>query len=279
MAGAFTPSRWAVEQFGEHAAEVVRHVVVGLARGQRAARAVQATAEKLGAVDKRAYGSLWATRYRKVVEQFELADLPGYQPYKPRGASYYLAVVNGRVLIPFRHATSLNEPITNAKLSTKIPQQVSRENNVEPPPTLFDSQSAPDPTGDPTVAEAAAAAEAENLTVIYVAWVANADSDEVLAAYWGTPASLQDDGTIMWQGGLPEKLDMSLASLGENRGTLGGEERDTSGGLRASGTSQTTPGFAQGDEPPLGFSARSQPEEAPSAEPEPTTPEAEAGDE
>ncbi|TDV44156.1 hypothetical protein [Actinophytocola oryzae] len=52
------PSRWAVEQFGDHAAEVRRHVIVGLARGQRGARLVQTVAESAGAKDKLPYGSM-----------------------------------------------------------------------------------------------------------------------------------------------------------------------------------------------------------------------------
>lgn len=278
MAEAIRPSRWAVEQFGEHAADVMRHVVAGLAQGQKTARIVQAAAESHGSADKRAYGSLWATRYRQVIEQFELADLPGYEAYRPHGASYSLAVINGRVLIPFRHATSLNEPITSAKLSTKIPQQVSRDNNVEPTPTLFGDLNTNDAV-NPTVMEAAAAAEAENLTVIYVAWVANADSDEVLGAWWGTPVSLEDDGTIVWQGGRPEKLDMGLAYVDDNRRNPSVDDRGAEDGLRVTGTSEATPGFAQGEVPDLSVFARPKTEEAPTAESKPDTVEVEDGNE
>jgi hypothetical protein len=97
---------------------------------------VQVAAEREGATDKRACGSTWATRYKLVVDQFELDSLPNYQPVKPKGAPYNLAVVNGRVLIPFRHATSLNVPIFQARLSTTIPHKVSRENGVAADPTL-----------------------------------------------------------------------------------------------------------------------------------------------
>lgn len=266
MAGEVLPSRWAVEQFGEHAAEVMRHVVTGLVRGQRGARLVQATAETAGAVDKLAYGSMWATRYRRVVEQFELADLPGYEARKPKGAPYSLAVINGRVLIPFRHATSLKVPISRAKLSTKIPRRVSRDNGVEPAPTLFDVPGGVEVGADPSVAEAAAAAVAEKLVVVYIGYVANADSDEVLAAWWGTPDWLEDDGTMLWS---PERLDMSIAT-------------QTSGETRSdryvTGTG-ATPGFAEGDLPSLGVTARAETVELPSAEPEPASPEAEDGDE
>ncbi|WP_026311303.1 hypothetical protein [Parafrankia elaeagni] len=268
MSGGVMPSRWAVEQFGEHAAEVVRHVVTGLVRGQRAARLVQETAEREGAGDKRAYGSMWASRYKFVVEQFELADLRGYQAHRPKGASYSLAVINGRVLIPFRHATSLKEPISSAKLSNKIPREVSRNNGVEPGPTLFDVPGGAGTTTNPTVAQAAAAAKAENLVVIYVAYVANADSDEVLAAWWGTPKSLEDDGTMLWS---PERLDMTIATTK----TIGGRRSD----LHVTGTNAATVGFAQGDLPPLGVTPRAETAERPSAEADEATAETEDGDE
>lgn len=268
MAGGVTPSRWAVEQFGEHAADVMRHAVTGLARGQQAARLVQATAQSAGAQDKRAYGSMWATRYGQVVEQFDLAELPGYEAHKPKGASYSLAVINGRVLIPFRHATSLNEPISRAKLSTKIPQKVSRDNGVEPAPTLFDTPGANEMAADPSVAEAAAAAKAEKLTVIYVVYVANADSDEILSAWWGTPDSLEDDGTMLWS---PERLDMSIATA-QNSNVSRSELHDA-------GTAIPTQGWRGGEVPPLDVTPRIEIAERPSAEQEPTIPETEDGDE
>jgi hypothetical protein len=267
MAGEVVPSRFAIGQFDEHAAEVMRRVVTGLARGQRAARVVQVAAEQEGVTDKRPYGSTWAARYKLVVDQFELPGLPSYQAYKPRGASYSLAVINGRVLIPFRHATSLNVPISQAKLSTTIPRKVSRDNGVEAEPTLFDAPHV-EATTDPSVAEAAAAARAENLTVVYVAYVANADSDEVLAAWWGTPDSLEDDGTMRWT---PERLDMNIATL---------QTSDQSrGDLHAVGTSTATLGFAEGELPPLVVTAHAETIQLPAAEPEPITPEAEDGDE
>lgn len=268
MAGEVAPSRWAIEQFGEHAAEVMRRVATGLARGQQAARLVQVTATAAGAEDKRPYGSMWATRYHQVVSQFDLASLPGYEPHKPKGASYSLAVVNGRVLIPFRHATSLKEPISCAKLSTKIPRKVSRDNGVDRAPTLFDTPEATDAEANPTVAEAAEAAKAEKLTVIYVAYVANADSDEILAAWWGTPHSLEDDGTMLWE---PERLDMSIATT-QNPSS---SHQD----LPNAGTTIPAQGFAGGEVPSLDVRPRFEAITRPSAEHEPTIPDTENGDE
>lgn len=245
---------------------MMRHVVTGLARGQKAARLVQVAAEGAGAADKRPYGSMWATRYQLVVSQFDLASLPGYEPHKPKGASYSLAVVNGRVLIPFRHATSLNEPISRAKLSTKIPHKVSRDNGVEPAPTLFDALGAPGEEADPTVAEAATAAAAEKLTVIYVAYVANAGSDEILAAWWGMPDSLEDDGTMLWK---PERLDMSIAA------DSGSSHHD----LHDAGAAIPTQGWAGGEVPSLDVTPRGEPVQRPSAEEEQTVSETEDGNE
>lgn len=267
MANEVGLSRWAVEQFGEHAAEVRRHVIVGLARGQLGARMVQAAAESAGAKDRLAYGSMWATRYRLVVEQFELANLPGYDAHKPKGASYSLAVINGRVLIPFRHATSLNVPISRAKLDNKIPFRVSRDHGVEPAPTLFDTPGDSETSSDPSVAEAAAAAQREKLTVVYVAYVANADSDEVLAAWWGTPDTLEEDGTMLWS---PERLDMGIATA-----QMAGSAQD---GLHLMGAGAASPGFAEGEVPPLKINVHAETVQRPSAEPEPATSEAEDGD-
>jgi hypothetical protein len=247
----------------------MRHVVEGLKRGQHAAREVQEVAKALGARDNRPYGSMWSTRYRSVVEQFELADLPGYEPIKPKGASYNLAVVNGRVLIPFRHATDRSVPIRSAKLGTKIPHRVSRDNGLEPAPTLFSEYDADNGIEDPTVAEAARAARDESLTVVYVAYVANADSDDVLAAWWGTPMSLEDDGTMAWE---PEALDLTIASEHSSAAPAGE-------GLRLAGTDADVPGFAQGEMPQLGVSARPNPVEQPSAEAEPVIELADDGDE
>ncbi|MBN6040050.1 hypothetical protein [Amycolatopsis sp. 195334CR] len=258
------PSRWAVEQFGADAAEVLRHVVVGLQQGQRTARTVHAAALAAGARDNHAYGAMWTARYHRFAEQFERAGLPGSQVLKPKGAPYSLAVVHDRVLIPFRHATTLSVPITQAKLRTMIPRRVSREHGVEPAPTLFDVPPAPDPelAEEEAMAAAIAAAQAERLTVVYVAYVANADSDDILAAWWGIPASLDDDGTLVWS---PEQLDLSIAA------PAGGA------GPALPGTA-TVPGFAQGAEPPLRFGSRPAPVQHPASEPEPPASETVNGD-
>ena len=261
------PSRWAVEQFGEHAAEVQRHVVTGLVRGQRSARLVQEAAEREGAGDRRPYGSMWAFRYKGVVEQFELADLTGYEAIKPRGASYSLAVINRRVIIPFRHSTTLVNPISNARLSTAIPRRVSREHGVNPMPTLFDTPEA-EVAGNPSLEEAAAAAQVdERFIVVYVGYVANADSDDVLAAWWGTPTSLEADGRMIWA---PERLNMSIAdSSVSGRGEA----------LRSTETGSLSAGFTQGPLPDLPMRSHSEVVDRPVSEVEERNSEVQDGDE
>jgi hypothetical protein len=271
MASTGNPSEWAVEQFGDTALDVARYVIRGLMRGQRSARMVQAAARAEGATDNYAFGSMWNTRYQVIVDQFELADLPGYDIIKPKGASYRLAVVNGRVLIPFRHATSINKPIGQAKLASLIPRRIARDSGVLPERTLFDepdaTPDADDVTDSPTVGEVAADARALNLQVVYIGYVANADSDEVQAVWWGTPVSLEDDGSMVW---FPERLDLSIAADDTTSAT------DT--GLRPVGIPADAPGFAQGDEPALDFTPKPRTDELPASEVEPSTTDAVAED-
>jgi hypothetical protein len=259
------PTRWAVEQFGDSALDVAKYVIMGLRRGQRAARIVQAVAQAEGATHNHPFGSMWTTRYQVIVEQFDLADLPGFEVIKPKGASYRLAVINGRVLIPFRHASSTTKPIGQAKLGSLIPRRIARESGVLPERTLFDepnglTEDAKDSIESPTVREVAADARALNLTVVYIGYVANADSDEVLAAWWGTPISLEDDGSMVWS---PERLDLTV-----NDYTIRAEGI----GLNTVSAAEEAPGFAQGAEPELKFTPRPRKAELPQSEPEPSTP-------
>lgn len=264
MGSTGTPSEWAVEQFGDAALDVARYVIRGLMRGQRGARIVQVAARAEGATDNYAFGSMWNTRYQLFVEQFELADLPGYEGIKPKGASYKLPVINDRVLIPFRHATSMNKPISQAKLGSMIPRRIARDSGVLPENTLFDELDGivddEDPTGFPTVGEVAAEARALNLKVIYVAYVANADSDEIQAAWWGTPVSLEDDGSMVW---FPEQLNLSIAA--DDAGGVTGTA------LKDVGSVVDAPSFAQGDEPELDVAPKPRKDDLPSSEPEPST--------
>ncbi|MFJ1765350.1 hypothetical protein ACIOD2_33840 [Amycolatopsis sp. NPDC088138] len=261
-----------MEQFGDAALDVTTCVVRGLVRGQRSARAVQLAARAEGAGDNYAYGSMWNARYKKVVDLFQLADLPGFEIIKPKGASYRLAVVNGRVLIPFRHSDSLGKPIRQAKLGSLIPRRLSRESGVLPENTLFDELGGPPADAEsvdesPSVGEAAAEARSLGLTVVYIGYVANSDSDEVLAAWWGTPVSLEDDGSMTW---FPEQLDLSVA-VEDSAGAVGT-------GLHVAGVSASTPGFAQGEEPRLAMDTRLRKDESPTSEVETDIPDPAAED-
>ncbi|MGK3202741.1 hypothetical protein [Amycolatopsis sp. MEPSY49] len=272
MVRADEPSKWAVEQFGDAALDVATYVVKGLVRGQRSARAVQLAARAEGADDNYAYGSMWNARYKMVVDLFELADLPGFEIIKPKGASYRLAVVNGRVLIPFRHSDSLAKPINQAKLGSLIPRRLSRESGVLPENTLFDElgdlQAAAESEGEsPSVGEVAAEARSLGLTVVYIGYVANPDSDEILAAWWGTPVSLEDDGSMVW---FPERLDLSRA-VEDSAGAA-------SAGLHVAGSSVSTPGFAHGEEPHLAMDSRLRKDESPTSEVETDIPDLAAED-
>ncbi|WP_285508558.1 hypothetical protein [Actinokineospora sp. NBRC 105648] len=265
MAASKVPSRWASEQFGDAAVDVERYVVKGLRRGQLGARAVQAVARAEGATGNHPYGSFWNTRYELVVQQFALADLPGFEMIKPPGASYHLAVVNGRVLIPFRHSTTMNKPIAQAQLGSLLPRRISREHGVLPERTLFDEAIVGDTSVEslesPTVGQVAADARELELTVVYIAYVANADSDDIQAAWWGTPTSLEDDGRMAWT---PERMDLSIA----DQVAAGGHDTR----LRPTGTAASVPGFAQGDEPDLDVALHGDKDELPASEAEPDNP-------
>jgi len=249
-------SAWAAEQFGEDAHDVEVNVVKGLFRGQRAARAVKQFALAEGASDNYAYGSMWNARYQIFVEQCELAGLPGFESVKPKGAPYRLAVVNGRVLIPFRHSDTVGKPIGEAKISSLIPRRVSRENGVLPEQSLFDavSEAGADDVASISVEDAAVAAHVAGYTVVYVAYVANADSDEIPEAWWGTPVSLNDDGSMTWS---PVKLDLALATDDVHVTAGGGLPGTAAGAL---------PGFAQGAEPPLAFGSKVRKDDMPVSE-------------
>jgi hypothetical protein len=198
---------------------------------------------------------MWGNRYDAVEKDCRLADLPDYDTFKPEGASYAFAVIKGCVLIPFRHATSVNVPVGRAKLTALVPRRVAREAGVLPAPTLFDTGDTDfDSVDVPTVGDVLADARAANLTIVYIAYVANADSDEILAAWWGTPTSLEDDGTMLWS---PERLDLSITDQAATTPEID---------LRPSGIADNTPGFAHGSEPDLPLAAKTRTDENPVSE-------------
>ncbi|GAA3844355.1 hypothetical protein GCM10022243_08420 [Saccharothrix violaceirubra] len=200
---AYQPSSWAVSQFGDQTHAVVHSLVRGLNRAQRARWLVQRDAHAQGVLTKRAYGSLWDTPYHSVIEELGLENLDGYRVHHPYGASYDLAMVGGRVLVPFKLGSRMPLSPKVVTIATLVPQRTGRRFGVEPPAMLFDLHA----PARPTVADAVAAAGEADLTVIYVGFVANADSDRVLGAWWGEPISLADDGTLTWE---PERLPLDL---------------------------------------------------------------------
>lgn len=256
MAEMVVPSGWAVSQFGEQAASVIERVVLGLAAAQQMAWRVQAAAANEGVATRRPYGSLWDARYHAFVEA--LKDLDGFREYHPPGAPYRLPVVNERVLIPFRHATNLGRPIGSARLENDVPRKVSREFGAEPQPSLFDEFDG---------GLEARPVEVDDVPVIYVAYVANADSDRLLGAWWGEAAAMDDEGRLHWS---PEKLPLDLVARSRGR-------RVDSGVAAAGVDSQRM--FYEGVEPTLLVKARSVEVELPSAEFEPTRPDSADGDE
>lgn len=250
MSADVVASNWAEGHFGAEAPTVIKRVVTALAIAQQAAWRVQESAVKEGASNARAYGSMWETRYHCLVEQ--LSDLEGFRTYHPRGAPYKLVLLNGRLLIPFRHSTTLTEPIGTAKLGNEVPMKVSRHFGVQPSPTLFDDYA--DEIED--------AAVPEHVAVIYIAYVANAGSDQLLRAWWGEAASLEEDGHLNWN---PEELPVDAADLASP--------------LTLAGASADAPGFDQGAEPGLDMALRPHRVEVPSAEINTTLPTAQDGDE
>jgi hypothetical protein len=247
----------------------MKRVVTALAKAQRVAWRVQAFAAEEGASNKRPYGSMWDTRYHFLVKQLE--GLDGFTTHHPPGASYDLALVNGRVLIPFRHSTKLNVPIAAARIGTEVPRKVSRDFGVKPSATLFDDfeGGVEEPADGVAVGEAAAAAAAENLPVIYIGYVVNADTDRLLAAWWGAPIALEEDGRLIWE---PERLPVDIVEDSA-------DNNSTRGGLASTGVSSRIPRFDEGDEPVLNVSPRPKAVPAPSPEIEPTSPSSEDGDE
>ncbi|GAB3900854.1 hypothetical protein ACFQ1S_01665 [Kibdelosporangium lantanae] len=258
MSDGVVASAWARGHFGDQAERVIKGVVAALARAQQSAWRVQETAVSEGVENRRPYGSMWDTRYRFLGD--ELQHLDGFEQYHPYGASYHLVVLNGRVLIPFRHASTLEMPISGAKLNNEVPRKVSREFGVLPSPTLFDEPE-DEPAGESTVGEAMAAVTDGPMPIIYIAYVANAGSDRLLAAWWGEATSLEEDGRLNWS---PEQLPIESVDYGR---------------LAVAGMPSGATGFDQGDEPKLDLSPRPNDVEVPSAEIEPEQPPAQDGDE
>lgn len=250
-------SRWAIEQFGTQAAEVIRRVVGSLTEAHRRGLAAQAEARLK---TKHPYGGTWTAKYELLVEA--LKDLPGAEVFRPRGASFELIKLNGHVLIPFRHATTLDQPIKAARITNKIPLRVA--DTFEPlplQPTLFDEES-----DEEHAAVADAVADIDPSTpIVYIAFVCNVDSDRLLGVWWGLAPHRDDDGRLNWN---PEQLPAEAITARPGKPVVTPSGRETSG-----------PSFDQGELPPVIFTPREVPTDAPPSEPEPQGPAAADNDE
>lgn len=203
MSSSVQVSPWAAEQFGDLAETVVRAVVESLEEAHEAGLRTQGASS---ARHNRPYGSMWPERYDVLVSK--LRGERGVEILHPRGASYDLPVINGRVLFPFRHSDNLaKRPITQARIANPIPQQLATRLNVptpRPPETLFD-----EPDEDDQVVAAPPAPP--NLQIVYIAYVCNPQTQQVLHAWWGIPKAQDEQGHLDWD---PEPLPLELLRPG-----------------------------------------------------------------
>lgn len=200
------PTSWAVQRFGEHAQAVMMGVVQALTDAQRAALAAQ-DASRLRA--RHPYGGTWLARYEFLVNA--LHDLPGAEIVRPHGAGYRLVLLNGCLLVPFAHSKTLTEPpISQARVPSALLRELTAA--AVPPPREPLALFTPDPPatggGRPAVATLPPGTE-----VVYIAFVANADSDGLLAAWWGIPQFQDAEGGLTWS---PDPLPVHLAERADS---------------------------------------------------------------
>ena len=204
--GVVTP--FAEEHFGDQAVEVMRRVVQALTDAQRAGVAAQGASGLRG---KHPYGSTWNAKFDFMVAAFR--DLPGVTLARPEGVGYRLVVLNGRLLVPFQHAKTLATPITEAQVRSAPLRGLTSEAVARPPSpwTLFDDDPGSDDPGSPGPDDAAVPLSelGSELTVVYIGFASNADTDRLLAAWWGVPTAQDDEGNLTWN---PEPLPLHLAA-------------------------------------------------------------------
>jgi hypothetical protein len=188
-------------------------VVQALAAAQRAGLAAQ---DASGLRARYPYGSTWPARYQFLVDA--LRDIPGAEVIRPPGAGYRLVVINGCLLVPFLHAKTLTEPpISQARVPSALLRELTAA--AVPPPreplTLFPSD---------LEAESGAAAGGRPVSaispdtvVVYIAFVANADSAGLLAAWWGIPRAQDQYGRLIWS---PDRLPLHLAERAGGPGLI-----------------------------------------------------------
>ncbi len=185
------PSPWLVDRFGDRVAQVRTRVVDGLTEAQASRQLSQ---EAAGIRTAHAYGGAWPAVFTKLAAQFRDADQLDVGFTKPYGAPYELPVVNKVVLIPFRHSTTLSDPVVDAMITSRHQLDLldSLDALTPPSPTLFDEHPdlAPPNTRNVTRLES-------GMSAVLVPFVANADSQGLLALWWGT-ATVHDTGEIDW---------------------------------------------------------------------------------
>ena len=215
-----------------------------LTDAQRAALAAQ-DASRLRA--RHPYGGTWLARYEFLVNA--LHDLPGAQIVRPHGAGYRLVLLNGCLLVPFAHSKTLTEPpISKARVPSALLRELTAA--AVPPPHEPLALFIPDPpaTGG---ARPAVATLPPGTEVVYIAFVANADSDGLLAAWWGIPQFQDSEGGLTWS---PDQLPVHLA-----------ERVDPDPAQFTPVVPAPRRAFDQGELPELALGARNVPTEPPPA--------------
>lgn len=201
MATNTTITSFAHDQFGAQASEVVRAVVGSMSEAQSIGCRVQETSH----MSKRhPYGSVWPLKYKLLVES--LRDLEGVEVLSTDPAIYELVRVNGRLLVPFKLASSLADIPRRPQLSSAVLLARAAQSAPKPEPdiTLFD-----DPLAEESASDSEVADENDNSghPPLFIGVVANADSDTLLAIYWGTAVSISEDGILEWA---PESMPLQL---------------------------------------------------------------------
>lgn len=221
-----TVTGWAVAQFGGHAGEVARRVAQALTDAQQVGTRTQRAS---GQVKRYAYGSTWTSKYEQMIYQFAEAPgapLPAVEIVPVPNAAYSLVRVGGRLLIPFLLARSLADVDDAPTLASEVLRATATKNVPAPLPalSLFDD----DPGGDgviegmippqraasesepPTVESAPAEPTPDAVPPVFIGYVANADSETVLGAWWGNAHAIDSEtGVITWS---PEPLPLQLAA-------------------------------------------------------------------
>ncbi|MEU5693651.1 hypothetical protein [Actinosynnema sp. NPDC020468] len=186
---------WAVGLFGGRAEEIGRRLVRALTDAHQRGLMAQ---EGAHLKTKHAYGGAWTAKYELVVEA--LRELPGAEVFHPHGAHFDLVRLDGAVLLPFRHATTLSVPIGEAKVTTKVPRRLGEEFQPRLPElTLFDVERAEEPEDAAEDGDGGAGELIDvDTPVVYVGFVCNAGSDRLLGAWWGLAPHRDAEGKLWW---------------------------------------------------------------------------------